>query len=155
MRCNKNNSSNSNNNNNKNHEETKKELGKTKQQQQQQQKQNKKRAVTRKKTEQTVVNKQNSVRQPPSSWSRLHSDARTLIPFSVLSLSHTRLPTSLVVTTCGQPCVRSDITIPYWLTSCKTPSYLLSYFIIDHFYIALFSALQQAHCARMWFYMSE
>ena len=27
--------------------------------------------------------------------------------------------------------------------------------IINHFYIALFSALEQTHCARMWFYMSE
>ena len=27
--------------------------------------------------------------------------------------------------------------------------------IIDHFYIALFSALEQTHCARVWFYMSE
>ena len=27
--------------------------------------------------------------------------------------------------------------------------------IIDRFYIALFSALEQTHCARMWFYMSE
>ena len=27
--------------------------------------------------------------------------------------------------------------------------------IIDRFYIALFSALEQAHCARLWFYMSE
>ena len=45
--------------------------------------------------------------------------------------------------------------------------YILTYFtldrehlvniivIIDHFYIALFPALEQAHCARMWFYMSE
>ena len=27
--------------------------------------------------------------------------------------------------------------------------------IIDRFYIALFSALKQTHCACMWFYMSE
>ena len=27
--------------------------------------------------------------------------------------------------------------------------------IIDHFYIVLFSTLEQTHCARMWFYMSE
>ena len=27
--------------------------------------------------------------------------------------------------------------------------------IIDRFYIALFSALEQIHCARVWFYMSE
>ena len=27
--------------------------------------------------------------------------------------------------------------------------------IIDRFYIALFSAFEQTHCARMWFYMSE
>ena len=27
--------------------------------------------------------------------------------------------------------------------------------IIDRFYIALFSAREQTHCARMWFYMSE
>ena len=27
--------------------------------------------------------------------------------------------------------------------------------IIDRFYIALFSALEQTHCARMWFCMSE
>ena len=27
--------------------------------------------------------------------------------------------------------------------------------IIDRFYIALFSALEQTHCARMLFYMSE
>ena len=26
---------------------------------------------------------------------------------------------------------------------------------IDRFYIALFSALEQTHCARMWFYISE
>ena len=29
------------------------------------------------------------------------------------------------------------------------------FIIIDHFYIALFSALQRIHHARMWFYMSE
>ena len=28
-------------------------------------------------------------------------------------------------------------------------------YIIGRFYIALFSALEQTHCARMWFYMSE
>ena len=27
--------------------------------------------------------------------------------------------------------------------------------ISDRFYIALFSAFEQTHCARMWFYMSE
>ena len=27
--------------------------------------------------------------------------------------------------------------------------------INDRFYIALFSAREQTHCARMWFYMSE
>ena len=27
--------------------------------------------------------------------------------------------------------------------------------ITDRFYIALFSALEQTHCARMWFYMSD
>ena len=27
--------------------------------------------------------------------------------------------------------------------------------VVDHFYIVLFSALKQIHCARMWFYMSE
>ena len=27
--------------------------------------------------------------------------------------------------------------------------------IIDRFYMALFSAFKQTHCARMWFYMSE
>ena len=27
--------------------------------------------------------------------------------------------------------------------------------IIDRFYTALFPALEQTHCARMWFYMSE
>ena len=27
--------------------------------------------------------------------------------------------------------------------------------IIDRFYIALFSTLEQTHCTRMWFYMSE
>ena len=27
--------------------------------------------------------------------------------------------------------------------------------IIDRFYIALFSAPEQTHCARMWFYMRE
>ena len=27
--------------------------------------------------------------------------------------------------------------------------------IIDRFYMALFSALEQTHCARMWFYMTE
>ena len=27
--------------------------------------------------------------------------------------------------------------------------------IINRFYIALFSALEQTHCARVWFYMSE
>ena len=31
----------------------------------------------------------------------------------------------------------------------------LSITIIDRFYIALFSALEQTHCARMWFYLSE
>ena len=29
------------------------------------------------------------------------------------------------------------------------------FIIIDRFYTALFSALEQTHCARMWFYMSE
>ena len=32
---------------------------------------------------------------------------------------------------------------------------LLLLIIIKLFYIALFSALEQTHCARMWFYMSE
>ena len=27
--------------------------------------------------------------------------------------------------------------------------------VIDRFYIALISALEQTHCARMWFYMNE
>ena len=27
--------------------------------------------------------------------------------------------------------------------------------VVDRFYIALFSALEQTHCARMWFYMTE
>ena len=27
--------------------------------------------------------------------------------------------------------------------------------LIDRFYIALFSAVEQSHCARMWFYMNE
>ena len=27
--------------------------------------------------------------------------------------------------------------------------------VVDRFYIALFSALEQTHCARMCFYMSE
>ena len=27
--------------------------------------------------------------------------------------------------------------------------------VVDRFYISLFPALKQAHCARMWFYMSE
>ena len=27
--------------------------------------------------------------------------------------------------------------------------------IIDRFYIALFSAVEQTHCARVWFYMSN
>ena len=27
--------------------------------------------------------------------------------------------------------------------------------IIDRFYLALFTALEQSHCTRMWFYMSE
>ena len=26
---------------------------------------------------------------------------------------------------------------------------------VDRFYTALFSALEQTHCARMWFYMSD
>ena len=29
------------------------------------------------------------------------------------------------------------------------------FLLLDHFYIALLSALEQTHCARMWFYMSE
>ena len=33
--------------------------------------------------------------------------------------------------------------------------WFLIYIIIDHFYIALFSALKQTHCTHMWFYMSE
>ena len=44
------------------------------------------------------------------------------------------------------------------LTGCRVSSALPPLFIIiiiDRFYIALFSALEQAHCARMWFYMSE
>ena len=27
--------------------------------------------------------------------------------------------------------------------------------VVDRFYTALFSALEQTHCTRMWFYMSE
>ena len=27
--------------------------------------------------------------------------------------------------------------------------------VVDRCYIALFSALEQTHCARMWFYMSD
>ena len=32
---------------------------------------------------------------------------------------------------------------------------IITIIIIDRFYIALFSAFEQTHCARMWFYMSE
>ena len=32
---------------------------------------------------------------------------------------------------------------------------IITIIIIDRFYIALFSALEQTHCARKWFYMSE
>ena len=35
----------------------------------------------------------------------------------------------------------------------KKPNIII--IIIDRFYIALFSAVEQTHCARMWFYMSE
>ena len=34
----------------------------------------------------------------------------------------------------------------------RLPYYII---IIDRFYIALFSALEQTHCARVWFYMTE
>ena len=27
--------------------------------------------------------------------------------------------------------------------------------VVDRFYMALFSVLEQTHCARMWYYMSE
>ena len=33
--------------------------------------------------------------------------------------------------------------------------HVIWWLIVDRFYIALFSALQQTHCARMWFYTSE
>ena len=33
--------------------------------------------------------------------------------------------------------------------------WLVDWLIDDRFYIALFSALEQTHCARMWFYMSD
>ena len=34
-------------------------------------------------------------------------------------------------------------------------SVIICFCFVDRFYIALFSALEQTHCARMWFYMSE
>ena len=36
-----------------------------------------------------------------------------------------------------------------------TKSSIIIIIIVDRFYIALFSALEQTHCAHMWFYMSE
>ena len=39
-----------------------------------------------------------------------------------------------------------------WTTFTNTHFIII---IIDRFYIALFSAVEQTHCARMWFYMSE
>ena len=33
--------------------------------------------------------------------------------------------------------------------------YIIIIIIIDRFYIALFSAFEQTHCAHMWFNMSE
>ena len=41
-----------------------------------------------------------------------------------------------------------------WLYSDLLQAFIII-IIIDRFYIALFSALEQTHCARMWFYMSE
>ena len=44
----------------------------------------------------------------------------------------------------------------------QTEAHILKYIykiiiiiIIDHFFIALFSTLEQTHRARMWFYISE
>ena len=38
---------------------------------------------------------------------------------------------------------------------CCKPWNIIIVIIIDRFYIALFSAREHTHCARMWFYMSE
>ena len=43
---------------------------------------------------------------------------------------------------------------PYWKSNNnnkKYKQYLCSTMCVDHFYIALFSALEQTHCTRMWF----
>ena len=45
-----------------------------------------------------------------------------------------------------------------WFSFCRTLPTLPAVAAADdddHFYIVLFSALEQTHCARMWFYMSE
>ena len=44
---------------------------------------------------------------------------------------------------------------PYYLHLWHVYMTCLSLVVVDRFYIALFSALEQTHCARMWFCMSE
>ena len=44
-------------------------------------------------------------------------------------------------------CVCLFVCIPAWL------SVYLYVFIVDHFYIALFSTLEQTHCARIYIYI--
>ena len=50
--------------------------------------------------------------------------------------------------------IKFDKLKKYSHLSC-TCTLIIIIIIIDRFYIALFSALEQTHCARMWFYMSE
>ena len=60
------------------------------------------------------------------------------------------------VTSCAQGHLRM-ITLGQTEAHILKFSYMYTYIIIiiDHFYIALFSALEQTHRTRMWFYMSE
>ena len=62
---------------------------------------------------------------------------------------------------CSLFCASSQLNKHSWLTRSLPAVVLIDWLIdrfyiaIDRFYIALFSALEQTHCACMWFYMSE
>ena len=53
----------------------------------------------------------------------------------------------------SQPFIPSFVFLPHG--PAVTNLLVCLYYYIDRFYIALFSALEQTHCARMWFYMSD
>ena len=50
-------------------------------------------------------------------------------------------------------CKHYNLVLMYVFSSAINCTYILYLFIIDCFYIALFSAFKQTHCARMWFYI--